>query len=297
MIQIYDPRAGQLVEEQVFGGRAIDWGYGTALGRALSSPEPIQRLVSRAVGAWYGTRFSRGLIAPFIERYGVDMADFAEPTRGYRSFNDFFTRPLAEGARTFPDDPDVVGAPAEGRLSVFPLDRVRSTLVVKGVPLSIPQLLGSASLAESMLGGHAFVFRLCPVDYHRFHFPVAGVASRSRPLPGRLHSVNPQATAAVPDVFLQNERQLCTLETERFGTLLLLEVGATCVGRIIQDYRPDEPVQRGQTKGWFAFGGSTTLLLSGPGALVPEPALVEQTVAGYETLVRLGDPIGRRPSA
>ncbi len=291
--RLFDRSTGRLVTEEVFGGTMLSLAYENALGRRIGAWPWLQRAISRLLG-WYQSspRSARG-IAPFVARYRIASGDFVEPPGGYRTFNDFFYRRLADGARPFPADPGVLGAAAEGRLSVFPIDAPAVPITVKGVPVAIGELLGSRELAERHVGGHVFVFRLCPVDYHRFHFPDSGVPGAAHRIEGVLHSVHPVAQRVVPDLFLRNERQVATLASDHFGALVLIDVGAMCVGRIVQTYEPGQPVARGAEKGYFAFGGSTTILVTEPGRVVPDADLLEHTAAGLESLVRVGEPVGR----
>lgn len=294
MIPIYDRKNGRMTEEQVFGGSFIDAAYGKegALSRLVGEAW-VQRFTSRAVGTWYHNPLSRGMVDKFIRKFGTDMSEFVTPDGGFRSFNDFFIRQLTPAARPFPTEPTVMGAPAEGRLSVFEIRGPQTELAIKGTPLSIERLVGSPVLAEEFMGGHAFVFRLCPVDYHRFHFPDEGRAGPSTRLGNELHSVNPVAQARIPDVFLRNERQLCLFESRNFGSVVLMEVGAICVGKIVQTYQGGQKVERGHEKGYFAFGGSTTVMLTKKFWVKPDEDILAKTREGVECLVRLGEPIAR----
>jgi phosphatidylserine decarboxylase len=289
-IPVFERRLGQVFNEKVFGERWISWAYEDPWGRRIAGRPLIQRLSSWGAALWMKSPFSKARIEAFVRDFGINMNDFVKPPGGFESFNDFFIRPLRPGARPFPQAPGEMGAPAEGRLSVFPIKDGQSMLFVKGATLSLTDLLGSKSDASSVEDGHAFVFRLCPVDYHRFHFPDSGRASPARRLPGVLHSVNPLSIKLRPDVFLLNERQLTVLDTDHFGRLLYLEVGAVCVGAIVQNYAAAEPVKRGQEKGYFEFGGSTVILLTPP-SVQPDPDLLERSRQGQESLVRVGERI------
>lgn len=295
MTRVWDRKNRRFFEEKVYGGEWIASAYRperSALGTVVQSPR-VQKLVSQVVGKFYESGFSTRLIPEFLEKYDINMSEFVRPESGYKSFNDFFTRHLTPGARPFPTDSRALGAPAEGRLSVFELKSMDTELFIKGSKLPLGKLCGSPRVAEMFLGGHAFVFRLCPVDYHRFHFPDAGRAGPSNRIAGELHSVNPVAVAAVPDVFCRNERQLCLFESRHFGSLLLIEVGALCVGKIVQTYDAGARVERGQEKGYFAFGGSTTIMLTPKLWVKPDADLIERTNEGAESLVRLGEPIAK----
>ncbi|MBS1983245.1 MAG: phosphatidylserine decarboxylase [Bdellovibrionales bacterium] len=293
MIRLFDRSKDAWTEEQVFGDAWIRRAYGDGLLAKVVLNPSVQKIVSRTLGWYYEGSRSRKGVAPFVQHYGVNLDEFVVPAGGFKSFNDFFVRHFKLGARRFPVDDQVLGAPAEGRLSVFPISAADFVLNVKGVPQSLARLVGSPVLAQEYLGGHAFVFRLCPVDYHRFHFPDAGRAGPATRLGDQLHSVNPAAQARVPDVFLRNERQLTLFESRNFGSMILMEVGAIGVGKIIQTYQAGARVDRGQEKGTFAFGGSTTIMLTQRDCVVPDADLLQRTADGFESLVRLGEPIAR----
>jgi phosphatidylserine decarboxylase len=161
---------------------------------------------------------------------------------------------------------------------------------VKGCEVTVDELLGDRALATRFEGGAALVIRLAPADYHRFHFPDRGEAGPARSIPGPLHSVHPVARAAgVPS--LRNRRAVTLVDTPRFGTLALLEIGALCVGTIVQTYAPGS-VQRGQEKGLFRFGGSAMVLLAQAGRLRLDDDLLANTNRGLETVIRMGTRVG-----
>ena len=135
--------------------------------------------------------------------------------------------------------------------------------------------------------------RLCPTDYHRFHFPDGGRVLERYSLPGRLHSVNPIALKRRGDIFFTNKRDISILETENFGKLAYIEVGAICVGKIVQSHRQGD-FRRGEEKGYFLFGGSSVIVMGLPGRWVPSEDVLRHTKEGMETYVRLGDVLGVR---
>lgn len=224
------------------------------------------------------------------------MAEF-EPAL-FRSFDDFFTRRFRKGARTFPSDPADFGAIAEARYLAVEQTEPTTFLPIKGASLQVFSILGSLAETHSsrFVGGAALVARLAPVDYHRFHFPDRGrILARVREH-GPLHSVNPRALQAKGDILFTNERDITVLETENFGLVAMVEVGALMVGTIEQTFSGTR-FERGQEKGMFHFGGSTVVILGQPGAWKPSPDLLERSRRGVESLVRLGEPIGRKNSS
>ncbi len=274
--------------EQVYGEGFLRWTYGNPLG-ALA----LWALVKRPLfSAWFGRRMSTpasaARIAPFIERYGLDPAEFADPAASFGSFNEFFARKLAPEARPVDADEASVVFPADGRHLGFQRASDIRGVFVKGQQFDLPGLLGDAALAARYADGALVLSRLCPVDYHRFHFPAAGVPGPTRQLAGPLFSVSPLALRRQLAYLWTNKRCVTPLVTARFGTVLLMEIGATCVGTIHQTFRPGQAVAKAAEKGYFAFGGSSTITLFEPGAVTLEADLVEHSSRQTELYAKVG---------
>jgi phosphatidylserine decarboxylase len=177
-IRYFNRHSGVLETEQVYGESFLRWSYGNPLG-AIS----LNTFVKRPFfSKWYGRRMSTpksaSRVMPFIARYGLNPQDFADAPESYRSFNEFFYRKLKSSARPIdPDDSHVV-FPADGRHLGFQKASQIEGVFVKGQKFDLPALLGDAALAKNYADGALVLSRLCPVDYHRFHFPAAGVPGK-----------------------------------------------------------------------------------------------------------------------
>lgn len=295
-IQVVDRRSGRRFEETVLGGGMIRLAY-------RSPVSPLARLllfrnglVSRLLGWYADSALSRRRIAPTIRQLGIDMSDFVVPPGGYRSFNEFFIRALKPGARPFDAAPDTIASPADCRLLAYEKLRRETCFPVKGVPFTVEALLGRApsgtDWASRFHGGVLFVARLCPADYHRFHFPCAGRVAERWPVRGRYESVNPFPLACGAEPFSRNKREVAILETDAAGTVAYVEVGAFGVGRIRQTHAGPAFAKMDE-KGLFEFGGSTVVLVFEPGRFTPAADIAANSRNGDETLVRAGDTIGR----
>lgn len=130
--------------------------------------------------------------------------------------------------------------------------------------------------------------RLCPVDYHRFHFPAAGVPGAPRLINGPLYSVSPIALRRNVAYLWQNKRMLTQLETPDLGRVLLLEIGATNVGSIVETFEPGKPVTKGAEKGHFRFGGSSMVTIFERGRVKLAEDLIEQTARSRELYAHIG---------
>ena len=153
--------------------------------------------------------------------------------------------------------------------------------------------LGDAGLAKRYDGGPMLLSRLCPVDYHRFHFPCAGKPGPPNFINGWLYSVNPIALITRPSIFWENKRVVTAIESPALGQVQFVEIGATMVGSIRQTYTPGETVAKGDEKGYFAFGGSSVAVLFEKGRIEFDTDLLKNTDNGLETYARVGERMGR----
>ncbi len=293
-IQYFNRSTGRMETETVYGEGFLRFSYGNPLGQLA-----LHALVKRSVfSRWYGWRMdraaSRAKVAPFIETYGVNVAEFAAAPDSYRTFNEFFFRKLKPEARPIVPDPATAIFPADGRHLGFQDLSQLDGIFVKGAVFDLRKLLGDDTLAEHFRDGAMVMSRLCPVDYHRFHFPVAGVANAPRLINGPLYSVSPIALRKNIHIFSENKRAVTRIESPEFGTVLMLEVGATCVGGFEYTFRPGARVAKGAEKGYFRFGGSSTITLFERGRVRLADDLVAQSSRRTELYARMGDRLGRQ---
>jgi phosphatidylserine decarboxylase len=228
------------------------------------------------------------------------MSDFE--TREYQSFNEFFIRKFKPGIRNFTGGEKVFSAGAEARYLAFENLNLNQKFSVKGFEINLSEILKDSELGPQYQGGTFLIARLCPVDYHRFHFPVSGRVTGHYRVAGALHSVNPAVFASEPKVFLENEREVAILETENFGNVAMIEVGALGVGKIVQSAYSNRKAlphkfDKGQEKGYFLFGGSTVIWLIEKGKIKLSSDLIEYSHQGIETWVPLGAPLGETKEA
>ncbi|HRH96722.1 MAG TPA: phosphatidylserine decarboxylase [Prosthecobacter sp.] len=286
----YFNRLTQRIEtEAVYGEGFLRFSYENPLG-AL----PLQALVKRAAfSRWYGNRMdtpaSRAKIAPFLATYGVDVSEFADAPDSFRTFNEFFYRKLKPQARPIAAGDNEIAFPADGRHLVLPDIAACDDFFIKGVRFDLAALLGDAETAKRYAHGAMLISRLCPVDYHRFHFPCSGTPGGAMLINGPLYSVSPIALRKRPSILWENKREITVLRTPTLGDVLLLEVGATCVGSIVQTFTPDAAITKGDEKGCFRFGGSCCITIFEPGRIRFADDLIEHSRAGREVYARMGD--------
>ncbi len=292
-ILFYDRYAGSLRTEAIYGEKALRWAYATPLGRLCLEGAIKRRWFSRLYGRWADSRSSAKEIAPFLARFGVDPGEFLDPPESFRTFNEFFHRRLRPEARPLASGDDVVLFPADGRHLLVPGLSDESPIYAKGRRFDLARLLDDEGLAERFHGGSAVLSRLCPTDYHRFHFPLGGECGSPRSINGHLYSVSPIALARSLRYLLENKRRVTEVRHPLIGRYLFLEIGATNVGSIVDTARPGTTVAKGDEKGYFRFGGSMVMTLFPAGAFLPDADLAEQSARGIELYARMGDHMGR----
>lgn len=261
--------------------------YTTTVGRILLRPL-VGPGFSRIAGRFLSSRFSCPLITPFIRSNDIDMSDFEKTS--YGSFNDFFTRKIKPGARTIAGDEHTLISPCDSYATAYKI-KGNQTFWVKDTKYTLSSLLKSQKLAEHFQEGYALILRLTVSDYHRYSYAVSGIQSKNYYIPGAYHTVNPIANDVLP-VYKENCREYTVIHSSTFGDVLQMEVGALMVGKIV-NHKQSCPVKRGEEKGYFAFGGSTIIVLLQKNAVELRADLLANTAAGYETQVKLGDELGQ----
>ena len=292
MIKIFNRSTKDYEIEKVAGEKYLQWNYSSPIGTSLLELFVKRKLFSKIYGSYCDTKLSSKKISSFINDLDLDMSISERSQGDFKSFNDFFVRKLKPNARPINTDPNVLVSPADGRLSVFTNIDLDNIIQVKGFTYSLKELIGDEKTANEYKNGTCMIVRLCPTDYHRLHFIDNGTCSDSREIDGSYYSVNPIALEKIPKLFCQNKREWSIFHSENFGDVILIEVGATCVGTIIQTYKPNIPVKKGDEKGYFKFGGSTTILFFKENTIKVDSDILEQGKLGFETKILMGERIG-----
>ena len=272
----------------------------------LLPKQALTVLAGKLAGARAGSLTTR-VIRWFVGRYGVNMAEAANPDiASYPSFNEFFTRPLKDGARPFADAAFL--CPVDGAISQFGAIERDQIFQAKGHRYSTTALVGGdRQLAAQFENGSFATLYLSPRDYHRIHMPCAGKLLRMIYVPGALFSVNPTTARGVPGLFARNERVVCVFETAS-GPFVLTLVGATIVGSmatvwhgvvnppragVIREWRYDEQnivLNKGDEMGRFLLGSTVVMLF-------PKNALAFNPAWAPTAAIRMGEAMGEPPAA
>lgn len=284
--------------EKVYGSSALKLLYGDdliskILGFPLLHTIVKNPIFSRVYGFFQKTNSSRKKIKPFIKNFEVNPNEFLEDVDQYLSFNDFFIRKLKPESRPIFKQDNVAVIPADGRYLFFQNIDAALGFVVKDQKFNLETLLDDPILKEKYSGGSMIMARLCPTDYHRFHFPADCNPSKVKMINGWLYSVNPIAIKKDIHIFTENKRAITELETTQFGKILYLEIGATSVGSINQTYKPNQSYKKGDEKGYFSFGASSLILLFEHDRLIIDEDLLLATNQGFEIKCLMGQSMGK----
>lgn len=285
----YIDRKGNITIEESGRDRLIrhlyeDWG-----GR-LCLKIIVRPFISRLAGWFLDSGISKGLIPGFVKRNRIDLSEYEE--KNYTSYNDFFTRKQKPEARPVAKGDKILVSPCDGKATVCRIGR-DSRFFIKDMEYTLDQLLRNSHLTRRYQGGYAVIFRLTVEDCHRYCYVADGWKSPNVYIRGRLYPVG-QAAQEDGRAYVENTREYTLLKTSCLGTVLMMEVGALLVGKIHNFQKDACAVKKGQEKGFFAFGGSTVVLLLQPDKVRLDFDLVENSENGYETLVKMGERIGEQ---
>lgn len=285
-MQVYNRKEKTFYEDVQYGGGFLKKLYGTAFGRFVM-PLVLSRPVSKIGGVYTDTFFSKPAIKGFIEKNHIDMQEYVP--KKYRSLNDFFTREIRAERRPMEEGEELFVSPADSKLSLYPIEE-DNRILIKGNEYTVPALCGEGMDLSAYQGGLCLVFRLSVDDYHRYGYPDSGKVLSSRHIKGRLHTVCDISSQY--KVFQENSRVVTELSTDHFGNLMVIEVGALMVGRIVNHEKTS--FQKGEERGYFRLGGSTIVVLVQKDRLTLDPDISEQLQKCIEVKLRYHETIGKK---
>lgn len=262
---------------------SLEYLYNTRSGRRILK-FLVKPGLSDLCGRFLDTGLSKPLIKPFIKKNNIDMSEYMDEK--YTCFNDCFCRRIRPECRPVDMIPDHLPSPCDGLLSAYQIED-DMVIPVKGSKYSIKNLLRDENLANEFNDGMCLVFRLCVNHYHRYSYPDDGIKGPNIFIPGVLHTVRPVALYSEP-VFIENSREYTVLNTQNFGRVVQMEVGAMLVGKISNNQGEGSFI-RGSEKGKFLYGGSTIILLLGKNSAKVNSRYFDATAEGKETPIKLGE--------
>lgn len=277
---------GNKVEMDTKQDRLLREIYTSPVGRGV-----MKLLVNPAISSLGGlvlnSKLSTLLIPTFIKKNRINMEDYVE--QYYNSYNEFFMRQIKKELRPIDESEETIIAPADGKATAYKISD-KLVVTIKNSKYTVASLLRNKELAKQYRNGYLVIIRLTVDDYHRYCYPVDGCKGENYHINGILHTVNPIANDYAK-IYKENSREYTVINTQKFGDVIQMEVGALMVGKI-SNYHQELEVTKGQEKGRFEFGGSSIVLLLDSQKVKLNKELLINTENGYETMIRMGQAIG-----
>lgn len=285
---IYDRENKTYYKEEIYGYKKLNFYYNTLLGRiilkGLTSP-----FVSKLYGMYMDSKISVKKINKFIEENKIDMTEYE--SKKYTSFNQFFSREILPEKRKIESNNTCLISIADAKLKYVKItDDIK--LKIKNTIYSLNELLKNEELAKKYINGDCLILRLTVSDYHRYCYLDNGTQGKIRKIKGVLHTVN-SISQDKYKVYAQNSREYTVLNTENFGQVVQVEVGALLVGKI-KNHNENNKFLKGEEKGFFEFGGSTIILLFEKNKIKIDEDIKQNSLKGIETKVKMGERIGEK---
>jgi phosphatidylserine decarboxylase len=227
------------------------------------------------------------MIDKFIEKNSINKHEYEN--KKYSSYNDFFTRKVIESKRPICANKDALISPCDSKLLVYSINK-DLTLKIKDSYYSIDTLVDSKIMKEYN-GGYALVFRLSTDNYHRYCYIDSGTKSKNNYIKGVFHTVQPISLKHY-NFFKTNSREYTILNTNNFGKVIDIDIGALGVGRI-KNHHEEYTFYKGEEKGYFEFGGSTIVLLFKKDIIEIDKDILNNSKENIETIVKYGEKIGK----
>jgi len=285
-----------LNEKEIYDEKAnssLKFLYNTVFGRIILK-FLTTHFVSKFAGAFFNSRLSIPMIKKYIKKHNIDMSICEE--KKYKSFNEFFKRNLKEGylENKSKNSKDRFISTANSRITYYEISD-DLLINVKNSIYSISELIQDDEFAKEYEGGICLIYRLSPDNYHRYIFCDDGTQEYLKSIKGKLHTVNPIIYEKNKyKVYTENYREVSILNTKHFGKIIQIEVGAMCVGKIVnhntyENYDTNIEFKKYEEKGYFEFGGSTIIQLIEKDKVKINKQIVENSKNDVETYVAIGD--------
>lgn len=290
-IKFINRSTGEIEIESPPAERLLRFLYDNPFGKITLLNIVKRKFISEIWGRKMNKPKSVKKIEKFVNKLNIDMTESVKSINEFINFNDFFFRKLKPNKRPIGEG---FVSPGDGRLLAFEDLSEINDFYIKGRKFTLSEFLSDKSLADKNKNSSLIILRLAPNDYHRYHFPYSGKVSDVTKIKGRYFSVSPYALIKnFTKVFCENKREFCTLSSDDKGDILLIPVGATMVGSIVETFTPNTFVEKGGEMGYFAFGGSTIVMLIDKDKIKIDKDILKNTKNKIETYVKMGESIGK----
>ena len=265
--------------------KTLNFFYDTFIGRILLKPF-ISKWFSNLMALYMNSKYSIKRTNRFIEKNNINIYDYSK--QKYKSYNDFFIRKILDGKRPINGRKDVFISPCDSKLTIYKIND-DLTLKIKGAYYSVDTLVDK-NIMNEYKGGYAFVFRLSTDNYHRYCYIDSGSKNENVHIDGIYHTVQPIALKHY-NFYKTNTREYTVMNTNNFGKVIQVEIGAMGIGRIVNHHQ-EYKFKKGEEKGYFEFGGSTIVVLIKKGIVKVDKDIMANSEEGVETNVKYGEKIG-----
>ncbi|MBN2837207.1 MAG: phosphatidylserine decarboxylase [Fusobacteriaceae bacterium] len=289
-IKYVNRKTSTIETEKVAGEFYLKWLYYNPIGKISAKAIIKNRFVSEYYGKQMDKPKSKFKIPDFINKFGINLDESEK--QYFDSFNDFFVRKLKNESRIIDLNEKTAVSPADGKILAFENIEETDSFFVKGKKFNLKTFFMNNEIYKKYEKASMLIIRLCPTDYHRYHFPVNGYVNADIKIDGNYYSVSPYAVKHNIDIYFNNKRSYSLINTDNFGDVVMAEIGATMVGAIIQTYQENSFIKKGEEKGFFKFGGSTVILFFEKGKIKIDSDLLSNSKKGLETQIYMGERIG-----
>ena len=279
---IYNRITKVIEEDEQYGGKYLNFLYNSFFGRVLLKII-VNPIVSKINGKYNNTSFSKNKIKKFIEKNHINIDEYEE--KDYKSFNEFFIRKKKN--LNYDRNKNYFISPADSKLMVYKITEDLKVKIKQSF-YTLNDLIQNDTILSEYKNGNCLVFRLGFDDYHRYCYIDNGKVEETKDIKGILHTVS--SISKKHKVFSQNSRVVNYLDTQNFGRLICIEVGALLVGKI-NNYKINE-FSKGEEKGYFELGGSTIIVLTNEKIKI-DSDILECSKKEIETRVKYGERIGK----
>lgn len=267
--------------------KTLNFFYDTLFGRIILKLF-ISKSFSNLMGKYMNSKYSLKRVDKFINKNDINVYEYSK--QKYTSYNDFFIRKVAQGKRPINANKNAFISPCDSKLSVY-LINDDLTLKIKNSYYSINTLIDE-NIMNEYKGGYALVFRLSTDNYHRYCYIDSGTKGKNIHIDGVFHTVQPIALKHY-NFYKTNTREYTVLNTNNFGKVIEVEVGAMGVGKIVNNHE-EYKFKKGEEKGYFEFGGSTIVLLVKKDIIIIDEDIYNNSLENIETNVKYGEKIGSK---
>lgn len=213
------------------------------------------------------------LLGTYAKIFGCNMEEATKPIEEFKSFGEFFARPLKESVRTFKAVNGLVSS-TDGKVlhcgrvqfdeagSVFPEQ-------VKGSLYRLSDLIGKEAADKFAKDKNKAIYYctvyLAPGDYHRFHSPANIKVESVAQFSGEVLSVAPIMMRLVPNLLCMNERKAVN-GTWKHGRISIIPVGAANVGSVVlnDNIKPAQKIPMAAEIGRFELGSTVVYIFEAP---------------------------------